>query len=152
MGSGITAELGAMKVTEQIDAMRALGANYIKKLVVPRVVSTMLVLPLLTVLADALGILGGMVISRYEFHVDSHLYLSTIWRSLRLADLLSGLGKTVVFGFLIGIIGCYNGLEVSGGTEGIGRAATATVVTSAILILISDFFLTKFFWWLEMLA
>ncbi|MGH7423624.1 MAG: MlaE family ABC transporter permease, partial [Candidatus Methylomirabilales bacterium] len=131
---------------------RALGANYIKKLVVPRVVSTMLVLPLLTVLADALGILGGMVISRYEFHVDSHLYLSTIWRSLRLADLLSGLGKTVVFGFLIGIIGCYNGLEVSGGTEGIGRATTATVVTSAILILISDFFLTKFFWWLEMLA
>ncbi|MGH7474023.1 MAG: MlaE family ABC transporter permease, partial [Candidatus Methylomirabilales bacterium] len=152
VGSGITAELGAMKVTEQIDAMRALGANYIKKLVVPRVVSTMLVLPLLTVLADALGILGGMVISRYEFHVDSHLYLSTIWRSLRLADLLSGLGKTVVFGFLIGIIGCYNGLEVSGGTEGIGRATTATVVTSAILILISDFFLTKFFWWLEMLA
>lgn len=152
VGSGITAELGAMKVTEQIDAMRALGANYIKKLVVPRVVSTMLVLPLLTVLADALGILGGMVISRYEFHVDSHLYLSTIWRSLRLADLLSGLGKTVVFGFLIGIVGCYNGLEVSGGTEGIGRATTATVVTSAILILISDFFLTKFFWWLEMLA
>src|SRR3990172_2604797 len=108
--------------------------------------------PVLTVLADALGILGGMVISRYEFHVDSHLYLSTIWRNLRLADLLSGLGKTVVFGFLIGIVGCYNGLEVSGGTEGIGRATTATVVTSAILILISDFFLTKFFWWLEILA
>jgi phospholipid/cholesterol/gamma-HCH transport system permease protein len=152
VGSGITAELGAMKVTEQIDAMRALGANHIKKLVVPRVVSIMLVLPLLTVLADALGILGGMVISRYEFHVESQLYLSTIWRNLRLADLLSGLGKTVVFGFLIGIVGCYNGLEVSGGTEGIGRATTATVVTSAILILISDFFLTKFFWWLEMLA
>ena len=149
VGSGMTAELGSMKVTEQIDAMRALGANHIKKLVVPRVLSTMIVLPLLTVLADALGILGGLVISQYEFHVDSHLYMSTIWRSLRLADLLSGLGKTVVFGFLIGIIGCYNGLETTGGTEGLGRATTATVVTSAILVLISDFFLTKFFWWLE---
>lgn len=152
VGSGMTAELGAMKVTEQIDAMRALGANHIKKLVVPRVLSTMLVLPLLTVLANALGIYGGMLISQYEFHVDSHLYMSTIWRNLTLADLLSGLGKTVVFGFLIGIVGCYNGLEVSGGTEGIGRATTRTVVTSAILILISDFFLTKFFWWLESLA
>ncbi|MFQ5848758.1 MAG: MlaE family ABC transporter permease [Candidatus Methylomirabilales bacterium] len=151
VGSGMTAELGAMKVTEQIDAMRALGANHIKKLVVPRVLSAMLVLPLLTVLADALGILGGMVISQYEFHVDAHLYMSTIWQNLALADLLSGLGKTVFFGFLIGIVGCYNGLEVSGGTEGLGRATTATVVTSAILILISDFFLTKFFWWLEML-
>ena len=149
VGSGITAELGSMKVTEQIDAMRALGANHIKKLVVPRVLSTMIVLPLLTVLADALGILGGLVISQYEFHVDYHLYMSTIWRSLRLADLLSGLGKTVFFGFLIGIIGCYNGLETTGGTEGLGRATTATVVTSAILVLISDFFLTKFFWWLE---
>lgn len=152
VGSGITAEIGAMKVTEQIDAMRALGANYIKKLVVPRVLSTMLVLPLLTVLADVLGIMGGMIISQYEFHVESHLYLNTIWRNLRLADLLSGLGKTVVFGYLIGIVGCYNGLEVSGGTEGIGRATTATVVTSAILVLISDFFLTKFFWWLEILT
>ncbi len=152
VGSGITAELGAMKVTEQIDAMRAMGANHIKKLVVPRVLSAMLVLPLLTILADALGIFGGMVMSQFEFHVESHLYMSTIWRNLRLADLLSGLGKTVFFGFLIGIVGCYNGLEASGGTEGLGRATTATVVTSAVLVLISDFFLTKFFWWLEMLA
>ncbi len=152
VGSGITAELGAMKVTEQIDAMRALGANHIKKLVVPRVLSAMLVLPLLTVLADALGIFGGLMISQYEFHVDAHMYMSTIWRNLTLADLLSGLGKTVFFGFLIGIVGCYNGLEATGGTEGLGRATTATVVTSAILVLISDFFLTKFFWWLEMLS
>lgn len=152
VASGITAELGAMKVTEQIDAMRALGANHIKKLVVPRVLSAMLVLPLLTVLADILGIFGGMVISQYEFHVDPNFYMSTVWRSLRLADLLSGLGKTVVFGFLLAIVGCYNGLEASGGTEGIGRATTATVVTAAIVVLISDFFLTKFFWWLEMLS
>lgn len=151
VGSGMTAELGAMKVTEQIDAMRALGANHIKKLVVPRVLSAMLVLPLLTVLADALGIFGGMVMSQYEFHVDYHLYMSTIWRNLQLSDLLTGLGKTVFFGFIIGIVGCYNGLEATGGTEGLGRATTATVVTAAILVLVSDFFLTKFFWWLEML-
>ncbi|MGH7409955.1 MAG: MlaE family ABC transporter permease [Candidatus Methylomirabilis sp.] len=149
VGSGITAELGSMKVTEQIDAMRAMGANPIKKLVVPRVLSTMLVLPLLTVMADILGILGGMVISKHEFQVDYQLYYNTVARNLTLADIVSGLGKTVVFGFIIAIVGCYKGLETAGGTEGLGRATTATVVTSAIIILISDFFLTKFFWWLE---
>jgi len=149
VGSGITAELGSMKVTEQIDAMRAMGANPIKKLVVPRVLSTMLVLPLLTVMADILGILGGMVISKHEFQVDYQLYYNTVARNLTLADIVSGLGKTVVFGFIIAIVGCYKGLETAGGTEGLGRATTATVVTSAIIMLISDFFLTKFFWWLE---
>lgn len=149
VGSGITAELGSMKVTEQIDAMRALGANPVKKLVVPRVVTAMIVLPFLTVIADVLGILGGMVISQWEFNVDYHLYLNTVLQNLKLADLLSGLVKTVFFGFIIGIVGCYEGLETSGGTEGLGRATTATVVTSAILILISDFFLTKFLWWME---
>lgn len=149
VGSGITAELGSMKVTEQIDAMRAMGANPVKKLVVPRVLSTMLVLPLLTVMADILGILGGMVISRYEFQVDYHFYYNTVTRNLTLADIVSGLGKTVVFGFIIAIVGCYKGLATVGGTEGLGKATTATVVTSAIAVIISDFFLTKFFWWLE---
>ncbi|MFQ5658346.1 MAG: MlaE family ABC transporter permease, partial [Candidatus Methylomirabilales bacterium] len=123
-----------------------------KKLVVPRVLSAMLVLPLLTVLADTLGIFGGMVIAQYEFAVDPQFYMSTVWRTLQMADLLSGLGKTVVFGFLIAIVGCYNGLEASGGTEGIGRATTATVVNAAIVVLISDFFITKFFLWLETLS
>ena len=149
VSSGITAELGSMKVTEQIDAMRAMGANPIKKLVVPRVLSTMLVLPLLTVMADILGILGGMVISRHEFQVDYHLYYNTVTRNLTVADIISGLGKTVIFGYIIAIVGCYKGLETAGGTEGLGKATTATVVTSAIIVIISDFFLTKFFWWLE---
>ena len=149
VSSGITAELGSMKVTEQIDAMRAMGANPIKKLVVPRVLSTMLVLPLLTVMADILGILGGMVISRHEFQVDYRLYYNTVTRNLTLADVISGLGKTVIFGYIIAIVGCYKGLETAGGTEGLGKATTATVVTSAIIVIISDFFLTKFFWWLE---
>lgn len=149
VGSGITAELGSMKISEQIDAMRALGANPIKKLVLPRVLSMMLVLPLLTVLADGVGIFGGMVISQYEFNVGFHQYLSTVWQNLRLADFLSGIGKSFVFGLLIAIISCQKGLEAHGGTGGLGSATTATVVTSAVTILISDFFLTKFFWWLE---
>jgi phospholipid/cholesterol/gamma-HCH transport system permease protein len=148
VGSGFTAELGSMKVTEQIDAMRALGVNHIKKLVVPRVLITMLAMPMLTVIADALGIFGGMMISQYEFNVDYHQYYNTITQYVEMADMLDGLGKTVVFGFLIGVVGCYNGLETRGGTEGLGRATTGTVVTCSLLIFISDFFLTKFFWWL----
>jgi phospholipid/cholesterol/gamma-HCH transport system permease protein len=149
VGSGFTAELGSMKVTEQIDAMRALGVNHIKKLVVPRVLITMLALPILTIIANALGIFGGMVISQYEFNVEYHQYFNTITQYVKLADMLSGLGKTVFFGFLIALVGCYNGLETRGGTEGLGRATTGTVVTSSLLVFISDFFLTKFFWWLE---
>src|SRR5512138_801388 len=149
VGSGFTAELGSMKVTEQIDAMRALGVNHIKWLVVPRVLPTMLALPLLTMVANGLGLLGGMLMSRHEFNVDYHQYYSTVSQYLRLGDLLSGLGKTVFFGFLIALIGCYNGLTTRGGTEGLGRATTNTVVSSALLVFISDFFLTKFFWWLE---
>jgi phospholipid/cholesterol/gamma-HCH transport system permease protein len=100
-------------------------------------------------MADVLGIIGGMVISKHEFQVDYRLYFNTVTRNLTLADMVSGLGKTVVFGFIIAIIGCHKGLHVGGGTEGLGKATTSTVVTSSIVILISDFFLTKFFWWLE---
>jgi phospholipid/cholesterol/gamma-HCH transport system permease protein len=149
VGSGFTAELGSMKVTEQIDAMRALGVNHIKRLVVPRVLITMAALPMLTMVANALGVFGGMVMSQYEFNVGYHQYYTTVSQYLRLADLLSGLGKTVFFGFLIALVGCYNGLRTRGGTEGLGRATTNTVVSSALLVFISDFFLTKFFWWLE---
>jgi phospholipid/cholesterol/gamma-HCH transport system permease protein len=148
VGSGFTAELGSMKVTEQIDAMRALGVNHIRKLVVPRVLVTMLAMPMLTIIADALGIFGGMVISQYEFNVEYHQYYNTITQYVKLADMIDGLGKTVVFGFLIGVIGCYRGLETRGGTEGLGRSTTGTVVTSSLAVFISDFFLTKFFWWL----
>jgi phospholipid/cholesterol/gamma-HCH transport system permease protein len=148
VGSGFTAELGSMKVTEQIDAMRALGVNHIKKLVVPRVLITMLAMPMLTIIAATLGVFGGMVISQTEFNVDYHHYYTTFTQYVRLADMLDGLGKTVVFGFLIGVIGCYYGLETRGGTEGLGRSTTGTVVTSSLVVFISDFFLTKFFWWL----
>ncbi|MFA5027661.1 MAG: ABC transporter permease, partial [Candidatus Methylomirabilota bacterium] len=149
VGSGFTAELGSMKVTEQIDAMRALGVNHIKRLVVPRVLVTMLALPILTMIANTLGVFGGMLISKYEFQVDYHQYYNALIQYVQISDMVSGLGKTVIFGGLIALIGCHNGLTTRGGTEGLGRATTGTVVTSALAIFISDFFLTKFFWWLE---
>jgi phospholipid/cholesterol/gamma-HCH transport system permease protein len=149
VGSGITAELGSMQVTEQIDAMRVMGTSPIKKLVVPRVVATVFAMPILTLIADAVGIVGGGVIMKLEFGVDFHQYYNSMLTALKLADLLSGLGKTVFFGLIIGLVGCYEGLGVTGGTEGLGKATTATVVISSVLVLISTFFLTKFFWWLE---
>jgi phospholipid/cholesterol/gamma-HCH transport system permease protein len=149
VGSGFTAELGSMKVTEQIEALRALGVSPIKRLVVPRVLVTMLSLPMLTIIADALGVCGGMLISQHEFTVPYRVYYNGVTQYVRLADMLDGLGKTVVFGFIIGVVGCHNGLTTRGGTEGLGSATTRTVVTSALMIFISDFFLTKFFWWLE---
>ncbi len=149
VGSGITAELGSMQVTEQIDAMRVMGASPVKKLVVPRVIATMFALPILTLIADVVGILGGMVIMKHEFGVEYNQYYSSMIGYLKLTDLFSGLGKTVIFGLIIGLVGCYEGLNVTGGTEGLGRATTATVVTSSVLVLVSTFFLTKFFWFLE---
>ena len=145
VGSGITAELGAMKVTEQIDALRAIGSNYIKKLIVPKVVAAMLVLPLLTVVADGMGVIGGMLIAMLQFDIDPILYLNSIVYNVTFSDILSGIGKTVFFGFLIGIIACHHGLSVSRGTEEIGRLTTATVVAASISVLIADFFLTKLF-------
>ncbi|OGP83252.1 MAG: transporter [Deltaproteobacteria bacterium RBG_13_65_10] len=145
VGSGITAELGSMAVTEQVDALRAIGANPVRKLVVPRVLACTVVMPLLAVLADFLGILGGMIIGTVELHVSRHFYLRTVQDTLVLSDVMSGIGKAPFFGFLIGAIACYNGLTTRGGTEGVGRATTNTVVAASIAILVTDFFLTKLF-------
>lgn len=149
IGSGFTTELGSMRITEQIDAMRALGVNHIKRLVVPRVLVTMLAMPLLTMIASTLGVFGGMLISRHEFNVDYNQYYNALTAYVHIADMVGGLGKTVIFGLLIALIGCYNGLTTRGGTEGLGRATTGTVVAASLAVFISDFFLTKFFWWLE---
>ncbi|RMF92579.1 MAG: ABC transporter permease [Nitrospinota bacterium] len=145
VGSGITAQLGSMKVTEQIDALRALGANYIKKLIVPKVMAALIVFPLLTILADLMGIFGGMIIAALQLDLDAIYYLNSVVRMLTFRDVFSGLGKTFVFGFLIVLIGCYFGLNTTGGTEGLGRATTSAVVAISITILIVDFFLTKLF-------
>jgi len=143
VASGITAELGSMKVTEQIDALRAIGVNYIKKLIVPRLMAALLVFPLLTIMADAIGLLGGMLIVVFDRDVDPYLYWNTISYWVVMKDFLTGIGKSVVFGGLVTLIGCYNGLETSGGTEGLGRSTTDTVVQVAMAVIVSDFFLTK---------
>src|SRR6266498_2545806 len=143
VASGITAELGSMKVTEQIDALRALGVNYIKRLIVPRLLAALLVFPVVTVLADGIGLVGGMLISVFDRNVDAYLYWNTISYWVVLKDFLTGVGKSVVFGAIVTLIGCYNGLATEGGTEGLGRSTTATVVQVAMGVIISDFFLTK---------
>jgi phospholipid/cholesterol/gamma-HCH transport system permease protein len=145
VGSGITAELGTMRVTEQLDAIRVMGGNPIRQLVVPKLIATVLALPLLTAVAILLGILGGLFISIIELRVNAYYYFTTILDSLTFEDVASGIGKTFFFGLIIAVIGCYQGMTASGGTEGVGRATTTTVVVVSILILISDFFLTKFF-------
>jgi phospholipid/cholesterol/gamma-HCH transport system permease protein len=143
VGSGIAAELGSMAVTEQLEAMRALGADPVKKLVVPRVLAAMLVLPLMTSMAVAIGVLGGAAIAALDTGVNAaHFYHSAI-HAVTMSDFLSGLAKTVFFGFNIAIVGSYLGLRTSGGTQGVGRATTETVVITSIVTLIGDFLLTK---------
>jgi phospholipid/cholesterol/gamma-HCH transport system permease protein len=143
VASGITAELGSMQVTEQIDALRSIGVNYIKKLIVPRLLAALLVFPLVTVLADAVGLFGGMLIVVFERDVDPYLYWNTIAYWVVMKDFLTGIVKSIVFGGLVTLIGCHNGLATTGGTEGLGRSTTDTVVQVAMAVIISDFFLTK---------
>jgi phospholipid/cholesterol/gamma-HCH transport system permease protein len=145
VGSGITAELGTMKVTEQIDAMRALATSPVKKLVVPRVLATIIMLPILTVIADAVGLFGGLVISVTQLGVSGDYFYHSLIQHTALEDLFSGLGKAVFFGFEIAIIACHKGLTATGGADGVGRATTSAVVAASITVLISDFFLTKLF-------
>lgn len=145
VGAGITAEIGTMKVTEQIDALRALATNPVRKLVVPRVLATTLMFPLLTIVASALGIIGGLIIATATLHLSANFYMRSVIDTVKYNDLASGIGKTFFFGFTTGLIACYNGLRTTGGADGVGRATTVTVVTGAITILIMDFFLTKLF-------
>jgi phospholipid/cholesterol/gamma-HCH transport system permease protein len=145
VGAGITAELGSMKVTEQIDAIRSLGADPIRKLVMPRMAALLLMLPLLTVIADAVGIAGGCLISVSELGLGIDFYTRSLLQALVFSDFFSGLGKAVFFAYFIGIIACFNGLTVSGGADGVGRATTATVVASSVSVLVGDFFLSKLF-------
>jgi phospholipid/cholesterol/gamma-HCH transport system permease protein len=143
VGAGITAELGAMQVTEQVDAIRALGASPVQKLVLPRVIAALIALPLLTVLANLLGVFGGLVISASQFHISPNFYLQTVLNIVTVEDFLSGIAKTVAFGGIIALVACFQALETTGGTVGVGRATTRTVVVASIAVLISDFFLTQ---------
>lgn len=141
--SGMASELGSMVVTEQIDAMRALGTDPMRKLVTPRVISTVTMLFFLTIIADFLGLAGGGVASWLFFKMDAHQYWSTAWQILVFQDVFMGLVKPVLFGFIIATVGCYYGITARGGTQGVGRATTQAVVASSILIITVDFFVTR---------
>ena len=145
VGAGITAEIGSMTVTEQVDAIRVLAASPVRRLVVPRVGALIVALPLLTVVADIVGLFGGMVMAVSEVGQGRAYFVSHVLLALRVEDITSGIGKSFFFAFFIGIIACYNGLHATGGADGVGKATTNTVVTASIAIIVSDFFLTKFF-------
>jgi phospholipid/cholesterol/gamma-HCH transport system permease protein len=145
VGAGIAAEVGSMNVTEQVDAIRALGADPVKKLVMPRVVACTFVMPILAFFALVLGFSGGLVIINTQFHLPMVFFFRSGLESVNLHDLAAGMGKTPFFGFIIGIVGCHFGLKTRGGTEGVGRSTTSTVVAVSISILVADFFLTKLF-------
>jgi phospholipid/cholesterol/gamma-HCH transport system permease protein len=141
--SGMASELGSMKVTEQIDAMRALGTDPTKKLVTPRVVATVVMLFFLTIISDLLGLVGGNMVSSLLLGLDSRQYWTSAWQSLVWRDLTSGLIKPVLFGFVISTVGCYFGMSTRGGTQGVGRSTTQAVVVASVMILVTDFFVTK---------
>ncbi len=141
--SGMASELGSMIVTEQVDAMRAMGTDPIRKLVTPRMVATVLMLPLLTAMADFLGLIGGYIVSYFTLRLGAVSFWTRAIDVLEFSDLMQGLTKPIIFGFIIATVGCYQGLAVKGGTQGVGRATTQAVVTASVFILVSNFFLTK---------
>jgi phospholipid/cholesterol/gamma-HCH transport system permease protein len=143
--SGIASELGSMKVTEQIDAMRALGTDPVQKLVTPRLIATCVMLPLLTIIADFVGIFGGWVISYFFLGLSPRQYWNSAWRALEWNDVAQGLLKPFVFAFVVALIGCYYGLRTTGGTQGVGRATTQAVVAASVLIFVLTLFITKIF-------
>ncbi|HVH43547.1 MAG TPA: ABC transporter permease [Labilithrix sp.] len=143
IGSGMAAEVGAMNVTEQVDAIRALGADPAKKLVLPRVLAAIIVMPLLSVYALALGIGGAVFICALQFDITPTFFINSSLESLRISDFVAGVAKTPFFGYIIAIVGCHFGLRTAGGTEGVGLSTTRTVVAVSIAILIADFLLTK---------
>jgi phospholipid/cholesterol/gamma-HCH transport system permease protein len=143
IAAGIAAELGSMNVTEQIDAVRSLGADPLKKLVMPRLVACTFVMPILCAFALVLGFSGAMFITSVEFNIPSKFFLTTALGSVQFRDLYSGMFKTPFYGAIIAIVGCHFGLITRGGTEGVGHSTTSAVVATSIAVLIADFFLTK---------
>ncbi len=144
VGSAITAELGAMVVTEQIDAMTVEGTDIIKRLVTPRLKATLLSLPLLTIIADTVSLAGGYIIAS-GYGIKPVMYLNSIPQFMYFIDYFEGLVKPFIFGFVVSMMGCYVGLNTTGGAAGVGESAKRTVVLSSVLILVLDFFLAKIF-------
>jgi phospholipid/cholesterol/gamma-HCH transport system permease protein len=143
VGSGIAAELGSMVVTDQINALRALGTDPVRKLVLPRLLAGVFMAPLLTVIADFVGILGGWLVARFQLQVATGLYWSSIWRGLYMQDLWMGLLKPFILGYVIVTVACHVGLRTSGGTQGVGRSTTVAVVAGSVGVIAADFFVTR---------
>ena len=146
--SGIASELGSMLVTEQVDAMRAMGTDPSRKLVTPRVLATLLTVPLLTTISVFIGLIGGMVASVFSLRINATTFWERAIKILQFSDIMQGFSKTVVFAFILATVGCYQGLNVKGGTQGVGRATTQAVVVSSVLIIVADTFLTRLTLWL----
>jgi len=144
--TGIASELGSMKVTEQIDAMRALGTDPVQKLVTPRVIATAVMLPILTIIADFVGMFGGFIVARFLLGLLTSQYWNSVWRDLDwYLDITQGLVKPFVFAFVVSLVGCFFGLRTTGGTQGVGRSTTQAMVVATVLIFVIDLLLTKLF-------
>lgn len=143
VGSAISAELGSMVVSQQIDAMRALGTSPVRKLVTPRIIALLITLPLLTIAADMFGLIGGGIVAHQLHGLDLNLYISSVRTGTDVDDLVTGMVKPIFFGVIIGLISCYKGLNTKGGTVGVGISTTQAVVASSINVIIADFFLSK---------
>jgi phospholipid/cholesterol/gamma-HCH transport system permease protein len=143
VGSGMAAELGSMVVTQQIDALRVLGSDPIRKLVAPRLLAGVVMVPILTIISDTLGIFGGSLIGIFNLKLSWEFFWRSVGNALTINDLVMGLGKPVMFGFILTSVGCHMGLRTTGGTQGVGLSTTRSVVVASVLILASDFFMTK---------
>ncbi len=143
VGAGIAAEIGSMVVTEQVDAMRALGASPVNKLVAPRVIAAIIVMPLLVVFSNYIGIVGGILVAIYELNITLYTYYRSLVYTIYIVDFVHGMIKAGVFGFLVVSIACYKGLQCRGGTEGVGRATTSAVVVGSMVIFVADYLMTK---------
>ncbi len=145
VGAGMASEIGSMVVTQQIDAIRALGTSPIRKIVLPRVLACFICLPMLAFVANLVGVFGSLIMAASELRLDPQFFILKVMQTLNVDDLASGIGKCCFFAFFISVTSCYYGLNVSGGTKEVGSATTKAVVTSSILVLVGDFFLTKLF-------
>jgi len=149
VGAGMASEIGSMVVTQQIDAIRALGTSPIKRIVIPRILACLIVLPLLVAIANMVGNFGGLVVGSTELNLDAQFYFRRVLETSNIKDYIAGFGKTFFFALFIAVPSCYYGLNVKNGTKEVGIATTKAVVTSSLLILVGDFFLAKFFWIIE---
>ncbi len=148
IGAGITAELGSMTVTEQVEALQAFAVNPVKYLVVPRFLALVLMLPVLTIFADLVGLVGGFIICVFKLSISPPLYFTMVVESLELKDIFTGLFKTIFFGAIIALVGCHQGLNVKSGAEGVGLSTTTSVVVSFILIIMADCLFTTVFYFI----